>query len=300
MATSGNPGIDVVAAVGLYVAAVAVGLVALSGVAAGASSDVLVALVPTAFTAGLLCGAIVARVTADAAIRFGASRLRTVACWAPTSLVAGGVGVRSVTDTGARDWQLLLLGIASGAVVLSGWLLSRTTRDAYVGAVIDDRDDMLVDWTWYQSGTHAFLIAIGLALFGVGTAASLVAGTSSYRFLLPSIVFIVLGWAPTLSIPTPGGDDLTLFSVSGLEGARADVRAYPDGIVIEPRHIPSYRRFVPWDRIVDVRTTADRLVLERRWRPAVRCDRSAIEDAEVVRDAIERARRGTADSQTTI
>ncbi|AGB30630.1 hypothetical protein Natpe_0706 [Natrinema pellirubrum DSM 15624] len=300
MATPSNPGIDVVAAVGLYVAAVAVGLVALGGVATGASSDALVALVPTAFTTGLLCGVVVARVTADAVVRLGAWRWRTVACWAPASLVAGGAVVLSATGAVSRGWRLLLLGGASVAVVLSGWLLSRTTRDAYVGAAIDDRDDMLVDWTWYQSGTHAFLTAIGLALFGVGTAASLAVGTLSYRFLLPSIVLVVLGWAPTLSVPTPGGDDLTLFSVTGLEGARADVRAYPDGIVVEPRLIPSYRWFVPWDRIVGVRTTADRLVFERRWRPAVRCDRSAIEDAEAVRDAIERARRGTVDSQTTI
>ncbi|OAQ52377.1 hypothetical protein HTG_12195 [Natrinema mahii] len=300
MATPANPGIDVVAAVGLYVAAVAVGLVALGGVAAGASSDGLVALLPTAFTAGLVCGAIVARVTDDDVVRFGAWRWRAVACWVPASLVAAGAVVLSATGAVSRGWRLLLLGIAAGAVVLSGWLLSRTTRDAFVGAAIDDRDAALANWTWYQSGTHTFLIAIGLVLFGVGTVASFVAGTLSYRFLLPSIVLVVLGWAPTLSVPTPGGDDLTLFSVSGLEHARADVRAYPDGIVIEPRHIPSYRWFVPWDRITDVRTTEDRLVFERRWRPAVRCDRSAIEDVETVRDAIERSRRGTAESQTTI
>ncbi|WP_226480423.1 hypothetical protein [Natrinema amylolyticum] len=300
MATPAKPGIDVVAAVGLYVAAVAVGLVALGGVAAGASSDGLVALLPTAFTAGLLCGTTVARLTADAVVRLGVWRWRTIACWVPASLVAGGAVVLSATNAVSRDWRLLLLGVASGAVVLSGWLLSRTTHDAYVGAAIDDRDDALASWTWYQSGTHAFLIALGVVLFGVGTGASIVVGTPSYRFFLPSIVLVVLGWAPTLSVPNPGGDDLTLFSVSGLEHARADVRAYPDGIVVEPRLLPSYRQFVPWDRIADVRTTEDRLVLEHRWRPAIRCDRSAIEDVETVRDAIERARRGTADSQTTI
>lgn len=300
MATPAKPGIDVVAAVGLYVAAVAVGHVSLGAVAAGASSDGLVALVPTAFTAGLLCGTVVARVTADAVVRLGAWRWRTVACWVPASLVACGTVVLSATGAVSRGWRLLLLGVASGMVVLSGWLLSRATRDAYVGAAIDDRADALASWTWYQSGTHAFLIALGVVLFGVGTGASFVAGTLSYRFLLPSIVLVVLGWAPTLTIPIPGGDDLTLFSVSGLEHARADVRAYPDGIVVEPRRIPSYRRFVPWGRIADVRTTEDRLVLERRWRPAVRCDRSAIGDVETVRDAIERARRGTADPQTTI
>ncbi|WP_222917192.1 hypothetical protein [Natrinema sp. SYSU A 869] len=300
MMTDPDVSVDTSAATGLYVATVAIGLVSLLAVTAGVSSDAILALIPTLFTAGVLCGTIAARVNAAFTVRFGARRWRTAILCVPALAVAMGTAALVATDTVSRDWVAVVLGVSVGGIVASARLLSLATHDAFVGAAIDVGES-LADWTWFQSGTNASMIGTGITLFSFAIVLVGFTGVTrlSVVLILASITFVALGWAPTLSLPRPDGTAVTLLSVSGLEYARADVHAYDAGVVVGPRFVPSYRRFIPWNRITDVRLTDDRLVLERRWRPDIRCDQSAIEDLDTVVDAIEAARHGTVGSVGT-
>lgn len=291
-------GVDVQATVGLYVAAVAVGLATVLAAVAGLSTDELLALVPTGFTGGLLCGATVARVAPAVAVRIGERRWPTVVCWLPALGIAGGAAALYATGTTA-GWIAVPAGGAVVGIGIAGRLVALSARDAAVGTSIDTGEPV-ASWPWHHSGTHAGMTVGGLALFALGAAITVGSGFDRppVRLFFAAVLCIAVGWGPTVSIPAPGGER-TLLSIPALEYDRADVRAYETGLVIEPRIVPTYRRFVPWDRITAVRSTDEHLVLERRFRPAIRCDRSAIDEPERVVDAIETVRetnaRGTTD-----
>lgn len=289
MAAAVDPGIDWPAAVGLYVAAAASGFVALLAVAAGASSDAIVGLVPTVFTGGLLCAAIVARHNPALAIRLGTRRWRTVALCLPALVVAVGFGLLATTAIVPRGWVLPLVGIAVIGIGLPARLLALVAHDTAVGAEIERNERPAATLTWYQSGTDVTAIGYGFGCFLLAAILSAENGfgRGSFQLSLLGTGLVALGWAPTLSIPTFDGSRRTLLSVPSMNYVRGEIRAYESGLVFEPRIVPSYRRFVPWERIVDVRLTDDHLVLERRFQPDIRCDRSQIDHLEGVLRALE-------------
>ncbi|WP_440770519.1 hypothetical protein [Natronorubrum sp. DTA28] len=291
-------GVDWPAALALYVAAVAAATVGVIGVAAGGSSDVILGLVPTAFTGGVLCGAIVARATPRLALRLGAWRWRTVALCLPavaaTSCVVGLAAFGHIPG----DWHLPFAAAALLGIGLTGRLLALVARDTYIGAAIDRERAATAGWTWYHSGTHVGMLGLGLGLLAVAAFFTVYRGQPPIRTLFLALLSVAFGWDPTVSIPKPGGDAITLSPLPGMKYERGELRAYEAGLVFEPKLIPSYRRFVHWDRITDVRLTEKKLVLERRFRPDIRCDRSNIDDLEGVLRALEA--RDCAPSQPTV
>jgi hypothetical protein len=68
-----------------------------------------------------------------------------------------------------------------------------------------------------------------------------------------------------------------------------DLRVHGAGLVVSR---PVHRRFVPWETVSRVRLTPDELVVERRRRFDLRCDRAAIDAPERVYEEIERSRAG--------
>ncbi|WP_339102356.1 hypothetical protein [Haloterrigena salinisoli] len=288
-----DPGADWPAAVGLYVAVVAAGLVGTAAIAGGASSDAVLGLVPTVFTGGLLCGAVVARANPRFALRLGDLRWRTLALCLPVPAVAGSLGLLAATGVVTGEWPFLLAGIGAAGIGLSARVLALVARDLYVEATVDEPGEAVAEWAWYQSGTNVTMIAFGAGLLAVAAVLYLGFGFGRLTVRLPlaGLGCLAVGWAPTVSLPNPVGAEPIRLSVPHIEYPRADIRAYSAGIVVEPRFVPSYRRFVPWTRLTDVRVTDERLVLERRWRPDVRCDRAEIDDLEGVLDALETVRR---------
>ena len=280
-------GVDWPAALALYVAAVAAVIVGVIGVAAGGSSDVILGLVPTAFTGGILCGAIVAGATPRLALRLGVWRWRTVALCLPAVAVAGGVIVLSTVGRVPGNWHLPIVAAALLGIGLSGRLLALVARDTYIGTAIDRKRTATAGWTWYQSGTHVGMLGLGLGLLAVAAFFTVNQGQPPIRMLFAASLSVALGWDPTVSIPKLGGDAITLSPLPGMEYERGELRAYEAGLVFQPKLIPSYRRFVPSDRITGVRLTEEKLVLERRFRPDIRCDRSNIDDLEGVLRALE-------------
>lgn len=281
-------GVNWPAALALYVAVVAAVIVGVIGVAAGGSSDVILGLVPTAFTGSVLCGAIVARANPKLALRLGAWRWRTVALCLPAVAVAGVVVVLSAVGRVPGNWHLPLAAAALLGIGLSGRLLALVARDTYVGAAIDRERMATARWTWHQSGTHVGMLGLGLGLLAVAGVFTVNQGQPPIRTLFAASLCVAFGWDPTVSIPKPGGDAVTLSPLPGMKYERGELRAYEAGLVFEPKLIPSYRRFVRWDRITGVGLTEEKLVLERRFRPDIRCDRSRIDDLEGVVTALER------------
>ncbi|WP_436345180.1 hypothetical protein [Natronorubrum sp. FCH18a] len=293
MAATVDPGIDWPAAVGLYVATATAGLVALLAVAAGASSDAILGLIPTVFTGGLLCGAIAARHGPAFAIRLGTWRWRIVALCLPALVVAGGFGVLTTTAIVPRGWLLPLVAVAVLGIGLPARLLALVAHDTAVGAEIERENRSAATWTWYQSGTDVTAIGYGVGCFLLVAILSAENGfgRGSFQLSLLGTGLIAFGWAPTLSIPNSDGSKRTVLSIPDVNYVRGEIRAYETGLVFEPRIVPSYRRLVPSERITDVRLTDDHLVLERRRRPAIRCDRSRIDDLEGVLQALETSDR---------
>ncbi|MXV63051.1 hypothetical protein GS429_13430 [Natronorubrum sp. JWXQ-INN-674] len=280
-------GVDWPAALALYLASVAAVIVGVIGVTAGGSSDVIIGLVPTAITGGVLCGAIVARANPDLALRLGAWRWRTVALCLPAVAIAGGVVALAAFGRVPGNWHVPLAAAALIGIGLSGRLLALVARDTYVGAAIDRERAATTTWTWHQSGTHTGMLGLGLGLLAVAAFVTVHRGQPPIRTLFAASLCVAFGWEPTVSIPKPGGDAITLSPFPGMAYERGELRAYEAGLVFEPKLIPSYRRFVPWDRTSDRRLTDERLVLERRVCPDIRCDRSHIDDPERVFKALE-------------
>ncbi|ELZ01526.1 hypothetical protein C482_07119 [Natrialba chahannaoensis JCM 10990] len=285
-------GVSTPAAVGLYLAVVTVGVTALVSVATGAATEVLLTSLPTAFTGGVLGGIVLARIRPSLLFRLGRFRWRTLALWLPAPLFAGGALVLDSTGLVPETGLTLLLLIPAAGVLLTGRLAAHAAHDLAVGATVDDGAP-IIEWTWYQSGPNPPLIALGVGSLLFAGLTYALSGSNRLPTRLGALgaVSLLLGWAPTVRLPSSSDTPTTLFSVPDFDYARAEIRAYADGLVVEPRFRPSYRRVVPWDRFTGVRLTEDRLVLERRWWPDIRCDRAAIDDVDAVLEAVETSGR---------
>jgi hypothetical protein len=154
--------------------------------------------------------------------------------------------------------------------LLTGLLLAMMARSRYVAAICDDREPLAVWRAKTAPRARRRRSVVGGLGFALGLA-------------------LAVG-GPSLDRPIVGGVGNLLVGVSAATvGAlvRDDTfRAHAFGLEIVP---PVGRRFLPWDRIVGYRLTDDELRLERRWRPAYRCDRTEIEDVDAVVAALQRA-----------
>lgn len=284
-------GVSTPAAVGLYLAVVAIGVVSLVSAAVSASGEVFLTSVPTALVAGLLGGIVLTRVRPELVRRLGAWRWRTVALCLPALLLSGGAIVLDAAAFMPEAGITLLFAVPAAGVALMGRVVALAAHDTYVGATTDDTP--AVGWTWNQSGYNPPMITAGSIAIVLAGILYVFTGFSgnTLRLGFVSLVCLATGWAPTLRIPKPDGSTITLLSIPDFDYVRGEIRACENGLVIEPRFKPSYRRVVPWGRITDVRLTERELVLERRWWPDVRCDRSAIDDVDAVTDAIRAKQR---------
>lgn len=284
-----DPGVGFQAAAGIYVGALATAVVSLGLVVAGVSSSGLLSTIPTVFTAGLVAGALAAWARPGVAAELGAQRWRAVETTLPP-VVLGCVALGLARfGSVSPDWHLIPVGIATVVSIIVGWELAAIAHDTYVETVTGEP---AVSWRWKKAGVDVTGLGIAVSILAVGAAlASVVDGRSVMLFVV-AIPFLAQGLGPVLptdpremTVPTYYG---MTFEVDVSDYARSELQAYDAGLVIDPAMKPSYRTLVPWERITDVRLTADELVVERQWRPAIRCDRSAIDDPEAVEDALRR------------
>ncbi|WP_174811882.1 hypothetical protein [Salinadaptatus halalkaliphilus] len=282
-----DSGVGLQATLGIYVGAIATGLVAIGLAASGVSSGVLLSTLPTVFTAGLLVGALYAWHRPGFARRLGGWRGRRSCCVVPAVVLVGlGTGLWQLEVVTAA-WYVLPVGVAAVAVAGAGWELAAIGHDAYIDSVVDAP---VVRWDWRPAGTDIGMVAVGLGFGAVGLVATVFLDVTAILLVLFALMFLFQAlapdslrsdsvWKPFVFPWVPHDDQLG-------DGVRGELQATRPGLVVAPSMKPSHRTLYPWNRITDLRLTEDELVLERRFRPAIRCERDAIDDPEAVLETI--------------
>ena len=283
-----EPGVGFQAAVGVYVGAIAVGLASLALAVADASSGALLSAVPTVFTSGLVVGALAAWARPGIAERLGARRWRSLEATLPALAVGAPTAALYLLEAVSSGAFLVPAVGATIAIVASGGGIAAIARDVYIESITGEP---AVEWPWKRAGPDVATIGIGLGFLAVGAVIAAFTERRSLTAFLVGAVFLLQGLGPALSsdgsrrVSFPSRLGKT-FETDLADRPRADLRADAAGLVVEPAAKPSYRRLVPWERITDVRLTDEELVLERRWRPSIRCDRSTIDDPEAVAETL--------------
>lgn len=280
--------------VGVYVAAIAGALAVVGGVGFELSGGGLLLIGLTAVTVGLVAGGAVAGRIPGLPERIGRSRQRMAACFLPpVAFVALGlVGAAAVPEDASVVLGITLLPAAGLAVVALS--VVRLSRTRYVDAITPD--EPVVSWIWANPRRqHRWLAIAGICLALGGW--SLVAGD-------PGGALWPLGIAALALVFSRYGP----FDIhDDPDAQRSRLRVHDAGLVTELRDglvspmfvSPTDGQYgtgiVPWEGVTGVERTDDELVIERARRFDVRCRLSVIDDPEAVRDAIERARRGSGD-----
>jgi len=254
--------------------AVLTGAALVAGVALNASSGVLVATVPTTLSIGLVVGSSLGARADGLPERTGRSRRLTAAWFVPAVAFAGSArGSLSAIDTDrARTRERS--GDSRRAVRAA--VIATMARTRYVAAITPD--DPVAAWQWRSPNRVLCLYAFAICYFALG-------------FVTREISFFTVQWF-LLGL---------LFLVQGTRGQRAARSAgRGSGRVTDGPRTPHPRGGTGRrgaDRnavssltdIGSVSLTDENLVLERSWID-LRCDRSAIDDPEGVRAAIEQRR----------
>lgn len=276
-----TPDVSFRAGFGVYLGAVAAGLVVVIGVLADASTGLLVAAFPNVLTVVTIAGAVLAGRVVGLAERVGRTRWRRLACGLPPLAFAAFPVALALSPFGASSGLVLacVVGAVGSGVTAVG--VAAMARNRYVDAVTREDPAATLPWRNSRTVTHT---ALGVAFVVLGALQLRFArsGNPIGLFWLVSGAFLLaqaagrrldVEWLPDdFSGTTPG-----------------ELRVHAAGIV---KKRPYARSLVPWDAVTDVRLTDDELVVERRWFD-LRCDRSELDDPEGTRAIIERLWRSS-------
>jgi hypothetical protein len=278
----GEPDVGFQAGFGFYLGVVVTGVVAVAGLLAGTSTATLLGVLPSTVTAVAVVGHLFARRARGLPERIGRSRARRLACYVPAAAFAAVlVGARFLPVDATGRFVVLTL-VATALAGVSGFGLERMSRNRYVDAITPD--EPVARWTWHRTEGWAGepVTTVILTFVIVGGVVSVWHGN---WYLGP--LWILYGVVMLLSRRYDWYEENDRWNPP-------EIRAHGAGLVVDR---PFRKTLVPWAAIDDIRLTEDELVVERRrfgldvgWFD-VRCDRSAIDDPESVREALERARR---------
>ncbi|QSX01177.2 PH domain-containing protein [Haloterrigena alkaliphila] len=283
----GEPDIGFQAGFGFYLGLVAAGVATIVGLLADVGTATLLGVLPSTVTVVAIVGHIYARGARGLPERIGRSRWRRLGCYAPAGAFTAVLLTAGITPVEATGRFVVLTVAAAVLAGVSGFGLDRMAKNRYVDALT--ADEPAATWTWQRSGGWN-----GEPAYAVIMAVMILAGVVSVWqgewYLGP--FWIVYGVVMILS-RRYGWYDLDETD----HWNPPEIRAHEAGLVVDRSF---WNEFVPWETIDGVRLTDDELVVERRRFGLdsslfdLRCDRSAIDDAEAVLEALERA-RGRAD-----
>ncbi|ELY71790.1 hypothetical protein C488_16197 [Natrinema pellirubrum DSM 15624] len=278
-----DPDIGFQAGFGFYLGIVVTGIVAIAGVFADVGTAALLGILPSTVTAVAIVGHIYASRARGLPERIGRSRWRRLGCYAPAAaftVLLFTAETMPIADTG----RFIVLTVAAAVLAgVSGLGLERMAKNRYVDALTTDVP--AATWTWQRSGGWS-----GEPIYTVIMAFMIVAGLVSMWqgewYLGP--FWVVYGAVMILSRHYDWYD---------LEETDRwnppEIRVHEAGLVVDRSF---WTEFVPWETVDGVRLTDDELVVERRRFGLesgvfdLRCDRAAIDDADAVAGALERAR----------
>ncbi|MFC4543846.1 PH domain-containing protein [Halosolutus amylolyticus] len=275
----GEPDVGFQAGFGFYLGLVVTGIVAIAGLVAGATTATLLGVLPSTVTAVAIVGHIVASRAHGLPERIGGSRWRRLACYVPPAAFAGtllGYGFAPSVVTERFAVVAIVLVLLTG---VAAYGVDRMARNRYVTAVA--ADEPAATWSYHRVGFGS-----GESVVTAFTTLLILAGVlGAWYGNARGLVWSMYGLVMLLSIRFNWGGTWNSFDPSDRWNP-PEIRAHEAGLVIDRAHA---KKFVPWADVEDVRLTDAELVLERRWLN-LRCDRSAIDDPDSVREAIDRVR----------
>lgn len=289
--TPGVPDAGFMAAAGVYVAAVFVALAVVISVAVGASTASALGAVASAITVGLVVGGIAAGHVRGLPERLGRGwRSMVLVFLIPGTFAASALFVTLV------PWLpiALALGAAVGAGITAvpALAIASMARTRYAKAMAPDKPLAATPLLNPNRGrrwiTLGLLNALLLVLLFAGESVQISVGLVFF-----TLYALLYGIAVRFESTNPDPDGRLQRYLSGwFEDAMEpqwlpELRVHERGLTV--KH-PAQRRFVPWSAVEDVRLTDEELVVERHRFPALRCDRTVIEEPERFHEAIDRAR----------
>ncbi len=278
-----EPDIGFQAGFGFYLGIVVTGIMAIAGLLGDVATATLLGVLPSTVTAVAIVGHIYAKRARGLPERIGRSRWRRLACYVPAAAFAAALSLAALAPVDATGRFVIVTVVLTALAAVSGFGLDRMAKNRYVDAIT--ADEPAATWPWQRSGGWT-----GEPAYTVIMAFMILAGVVSVwqgEWVLGP--FWILYGAVMILSRRYGWYDLDETD----HWNPPEIRAHEAGLVVDRSF---WKGFVPWETVDGVRLTDDELVVERRRFGFdsgffdLRCDRSAIEDAEAVSEALERAR----------
>lgn len=292
----GTPDAGFMAGVGAYVGVVLVAVVLTVASAAGASVATVLGGISTAATVGLIAGGVVASYCTGLPERLGRRRRRLLMPFTP-SIVFAGIALVALTSPVLPRIVALGAVIGSGLTLLGAFAIVTMARTRYARAMASEEPIAVAPLL--KTNQDLRWIGLGVLCFGgysalVLATGELTSGNTILWVIAWGVFALYRGVALRFSFGSSDQEgwagrflDTDRFAESTVQWL-PELQVHVAGLAIAR---PGRKRFVPWETVTDVRLTADELVIERPSRFDMRCDRTAIEDAEDIYERIETARR---------
>jgi len=296
-----TPDVGFVAASGVYAAATLTGAFLTVAAAAGVDVSTLAGGVTTTVTVGLVLGSLLASRCEGLAERIGSSlRSRLLPFSVPVGFGALSLGVLvSSLPLGAA------VGAGFGALVtgVCGWGIASMSRSRYARAVTSELPILTVPQLdprqhWWMGGwALSFALFGGVILAGGGGSS----GFAGFYLVAMGLLFLLF----TVGAHYNQNRDEDSRRRGRLPTRFGSGRSYDMGDPHDPEYLPELRvheegvithqawsskRFVPWERVTDIRLTEDELRIGVRRGLDLRCKRAVIDDPVDVYETIERVR----------
>ena len=313
-----SPDVGFVSVAGVYVAVASVAAAVAGTLAVDGSTAAVVGSISSAATVGLVVGALLASRVDGLAERLG-RRPRSLALpfAAPATFALATPVVLTVPAIPNRTGLGTGLGTLGTFVVALG--VAAMARTRYARAVTPDEPLLTIprlhpDHVRRSIGCGIACVAVGVALpFGgllrddawIAGEEWLLRSVGTVLFAI-GLAFVLVGMSYRTQFTEretgvrshPVLPDRTRRRVYGTDwswspGAETDYSSLPELRVYETGLIATGAlgdRFVPWTDVRGVRLTPTELVVERRGRFDIRCDRSVIDDPESIAERIDRWR----------
>ncbi|MEM4782292.1 MAG: PH domain-containing protein [Halalkalicoccus sp.] len=288
------PDAGFMAAAGAYVAAVLVAISIVLAVGMGASTATIVGSLSTAITVGLVAGGVAAGRVRGLPERLGrnvrgiALPFSVPALFVSTALLA--LATPSISTAFALSG-----GLGAAITFPAAGVIASMARTRYAKAMTPGEPIATVPLLNRTRNLSTIGWGIVSLAFAVVSARN---GLNQFVLVFAAIGLFALWYGLSLRATVRGdGEDDGLFEWLEYDPFFETVDAellptieiHGSGLVVKR---PAQRRFVPWERIEDVRLTDAELRIERPGRRDIRCARAVIDDPERVLEEIERARSG--------
>ena len=299
------PDAGFMAAAGAYVAAVLVAGAITVAAAVGASAATVVGSIPSAATVGLIAGGVVSSFVTGLPERLG-RRQRLLAVPFVPSVTFAAIALGALSFSALPKSVAVGAGVGAVVTLLAALAIATMARTRYARAMTPEEPRVTVPLLKPSRGLYR--IGFGVCCLGVValvlTTGDLAQASSMWAIGMWGLIALYQGAMFRLGFGRSDREGrLDRFPGSEWFASAADVQWLPTlriheaGFVVER---PVQQRFVPWTAVDGVRLSSDEIVIERRRGFDVRCHRTVIEDAERVRQEIERVRVGDGTPSTPV